>query len=128
MRLSRVTAGLPLLLFSVAERDLSNMDLRQIARAVPPTIKASVPIAGRSAVHLATRAVEFHEQRDDGVKDDSLGCQEFSHVENKLLGRDVLTHFVFLLKCRDRQLPFGSGLHQAANIGIVHRLRFQKGR
>src|SRR5688572_12989141 len=54
---------------------------------------------------------EFEEQRDDGVQDDALRGQQFSHVEYELLGRNAFAVLVLLLERSDRQLPFGGGLH-----------------
>jgi len=35
---------------------------------------------------------------------------------------DAFAQFVLLRQRRNRQLPFGGGLHEAIDLGIVHRL------
>src|SRR5687767_5066503 len=88
-----------------------------------------VQCAMRAAVRSARRrfgiprsfgVAELDEQRDDGVEDDALGGEQFTHVANELLGRHAFALFVFLLKGSDGQLPLGGGLHEAVHVVVVH--------
>jgi hypothetical protein len=81
-------------------------------------------VAGQPCIPFLDRVIrrvpQLHEQRDNGIQNDPFCGKQFSHVANELLGRDAVACFVFLLKDRDRKLPFGSSFHQAIDFWAIH--------
>lgn len=86
-----------------------------------------IALSGNSAIDAGLGGIEFHKERDDGIQDDPLCGEEFSHIENELFGRNVVAFFVFLLKSGDCQLALAGCFHQAPEIGVVHYWCFERG-